>query len=103
MFRKALPLMTAVWLLFVMFLSTASNGAVGDHLFWVNLDHVWDYGNASNSEDTSYNFTIELTTDSNVVEIRFLTPGGNTFVIPNSSYTYDPNTKTKTRLLRSKP
>jgi len=72
----------------LLLLVTPLLGAISDHILYVEIEHTWDYGNASAS-DLRYAFCFTVEADSSVEYIEFRTPAGKEVVIVESEYCDD--------------
>jgi hypothetical protein len=60
-----------------------------------------DYGSQNETEDTSYNFSCKITADSNLSSLTVLTPGNQSFIIPNQANTSTGNVETAHYILNN--
>ncbi|RQW00445.1 hypothetical protein EH220_00420, partial [bacterium] len=83
-------------LLFFVISIGVCTAAVSDHVFWMELEVIWNYNDPVNPSDTEYEFDFEIQTDEMVQRVEVLTPGGLTFEIPALPDQYDWETDTWT-------
>ena len=72
-----------------------ATGNISDHVFHVWVGHGWNYGDPSDPDDTEYSFDLEVQTDATVDLVEFVTPGGDTYQIPNEEHTESGNVETE--------
>ncbi|MBN1815761.1 MAG: hypothetical protein JW828_00280, partial [Sedimentisphaerales bacterium] len=82
--------------LFAFMLTQVCTAAVADHVFWMEIEVLWHYGDPIEPSDTEYEFDIEIQTDAMVRRVEVLTPGGLTFEIPALPDQYNWETDTWT-------
>ncbi|MCK4999829.1 MAG: hypothetical protein KAS23_09845 [Anaerohalosphaera sp.] len=82
----------------VLFCVLAGNGEAGvsDHVSFVEITQGIEYGESSDPSDVEYCFDLCFFTDASVSGVEFLTPGGQTFVIPDELGNWDNETRTWT-------
>ena len=76
--------------------SSNSKGAVSDHVFYVEITQGIDYEDFSTPLDDDYSYNFTVMTDGSVSGVEFLTPAGQTFVIPDEIGSWDNATQTWT-------
>ena len=72
--------------------SGSSWAAVADHVFFIQIETIWDHQHTSGATVIDYRFEFEIDTDDSVQRVEVLTPGGLTFEILPLEGHYDPVT-----------